>query len=65
MAVELGRANWHTSSAAPGECGRVEIADMGDHVAMRDSANPEGPVLIFTAFEWACFLDGVAKGEFG
>ncbi len=32
--------------------------------ALRDSKNPDGPVLLFTAFEWECFLDGVDKGEF-
>ena len=26
--------------------------------------SPDGPVLVFTRFEWECFLDGVKKGEF-
>jgi hypothetical protein len=62
--LDLSRAIWHASPARPDGLGCVEIADLGDYVAMRDSANPDGPVLVFTPFEWACFLDGVAKGEF-
>jgi hypothetical protein len=43
----------------------VEVADVGAHVALRDSKNPTGPVLVFTAYEWQCFLNGAAGGEFG
>jgi hypothetical protein len=46
-----------------GNC--VEIAALpGGGVAVRDSKDPEGPILRFTAGEWAAFVEGVAAGEF-
>jgi hypothetical protein len=49
----------------------VEIAlipgskEGSDHViAMRDSKQPDGPVLIFTPAEWEAFILGVQDGEF-
>jgi hypothetical protein len=45
------------------EC--VEVARLGSGVvALRDSKNPTGPELRFTAFEWGAFLDGVRHGKF-
>lgn len=40
------------------EVGRVEA------VAVRDSKNPEGPVLVFDATEWREFVIAVKAGEF-
>jgi hypothetical protein len=31
---------------------------------MRDSKDPNSPVLTFTHQEWAAFLDGAKRGEF-
>jgi len=36
----------------------------GGGVAVRDSKDPDGPILRFTAAEWAAFVEGVAAGEF-
>ena len=33
-------------------------------IAMRDSREPAGPVLIFTPDEWRAFTAGVQDGEF-
>jgi Domain of unknown function (DUF397) len=50
-------------SAANGSC--VEIADLDDGIiGVRDSKDKSGPILRFTAAEWAAFVDGVRKGEF-
>jgi hypothetical protein len=35
-----------------------------DMVHVRDSKDPDGPVLKFTIAEWAAFLDGANQGEF-
>lgn len=65
--VELA---WHNASACGvnGECVEVsrQPAETGTGyvVAMRDSKNPDGPVLEFTQAEIAAFLDGAKKGEF-
>jgi hypothetical protein len=56
---------WRTSSLSDAQnC--VEVADLPDGgAAVRDSKDPEGPVLRFTPAEWAAFLGGVKSGEFG
>jgi hypothetical protein len=45
-----------------GNC--VEVARDGDQVLVRDSKDPAGPVLAFTAGEWAAFAAGVKACEF-
>jgi uncharacterized protein DUF397 len=63
--VELDGALWRKASASnyTGNC--VEIAVIGDQVAVRDTKDAgAGPVLLFTGAEWDSFLDGVKNGEF-
>ncbi|OMI33332.1 DUF397 domain-containing protein [Streptomyces sparsogenes] len=43
------------SSSQGGEC--VECAALGRGIAVRDSKNPDGPRLRFTATAWHAFLD--------
>lgn len=64
MTAELARAQWRkaTASVGDGEC--VEVAFVPNAVAMRDSKDPSGPVLVFTPGEWAAFKQGVLDGEF-
>ncbi|MFC5720005.1 DUF397 domain-containing protein [Streptomyces gamaensis] len=43
----------------------VEVAGTADGGrAIRDSKDPDGPILFFTPSEWAAFSDGMSKGEF-
>ena len=64
--MDLSRAVWRksTRSGSSGNC--VEVADNlpGGQVALRDSKDPSGPVLVFTAAEWAAFVGGAKDGEF-
>ena len=55
---------WKKSSlsSAEGQC--VEFAKTNGHIALRDSKDPDGPVLLFTPGEWKAFLGGVKLGEF-
>jgi hypothetical protein len=63
--VDLDRANWFTSSTGiPEQANRVEVAFVGEAIAVRDSANPDGPALIFTPAEWDAFVGGAKDGEF-
>jgi Domain of unknown function (DUF397) len=70
--MDLTGATWRKSSFSGGSGGPcVEIAfvpgskEGSDHViAMRDSRQPDGPVLIFTPAEWEAFTLGVQDGEF-
>ena len=63
-ADEMAGLTWTKSSrsATNGNC--VEVAFLaGGRVALRDSKDPEGPVLRFTGPEWTAFVDGVLDGE--
>jgi hypothetical protein len=52
-----------TRSTAAGNC--VEVAALpGGHRAVRDSKNPTGPALIFTAAEWTTFTTSLRTGDF-
>ncbi len=51
-----------TRSGQNGQC--VEVAKDGNTIKVRDSKDPNGPVLNFTESEWEAFLDGATRGEF-
>jgi hypothetical protein len=56
---------WRRSSYSNGAGGMcVEVAPLGEGIAVRDSKNPTGPVLAFTGAEWDAFLAGARDGEF-
>ncbi len=58
-------ARWIKSrhSNAEGNC--VEVAPLtGGGVAVRNSRDPDGPALVYTAAELAAFLAGAKDGEF-
>lgn len=65
LGIDPGTLDWRRSGAADGT--QIEIAFTSgappDWVLMR-TRPPAGPVLVFTRFEWECFLDGVKNGEF-
>lgn len=42
----------------------VEVQFQKTQVKIRDSKNPNGPVLTFTLEEWDQFKDGVTRGAF-
>jgi hypothetical protein len=50
------------SSTANGQC--VEIASAAGNIAIRDSKDPDGPMLVYTTSEFRAFLDGARNGEF-
>ena len=55
--VRWRKSNYCSDSAC------VEVAAVGDEVLMRDSKDPEGPVLRFTRREWKAFIDSVGRGQ--
>jgi hypothetical protein len=55
---------WRKSTRSNGQGQCVEVAEMNDSVAVRDSKDPEGPVLVFTPMEWRAFVEGAKAGEF-
>ena len=58
-------AHWFKSATRNEGGNYVEISRLGDGgMAVRDSKDPEGPILFFTPAEWDAFVGGVKDGEF-
>lgn len=55
---------WRKASSSVGNGACVELSPIEGMVMVRDSKDPFGPVLRYTAAEWNAFLDGAKKGEF-
>ena len=53
--MDLTNARWRKSSRSSGQANCVEIAHVADRVAVRDSKNPDGPVLSFGKVDWSVF----------
>lgn len=66
-APDFTTATWFKSTFSGGGNGNcVEVAFGDGHVGMRDSKQRgAGPVLIFTAPEWASFLDELRSSGSG
>lgn len=61
--MDLSAAVWVKSTHSISN-GCVEVAFIDDQVALRDSKNKDGAVLVFTPREWDAFIGGVADGQF-
>lgn len=65
LRVDLSHAEWQKSSRSGPNCDNcVEVAFVDGAIAVRDSKNPTGPVLLFTSDEWDAFVGGAKDGEF-
>ncbi|MDT3444474.1 DUF397 domain-containing protein [Pseudofrankia sp. BMG5.37] len=63
--MDMLQAAWRKSSHSSGNGACVEVLRLADGGrAVRDSKDPDGAVLRFTAAEWAAFLAGARDGEF-
>ncbi|SCF44914.1 DUF397 domain-containing protein [Micromonospora mirobrigensis] len=60
---DLSRAVWQRAEGDSSDSA-VEVAFVDDLIGMRNSAEPEGPVLVFTQAEWDAFVAGAQDGEF-
>lgn len=62
----LARARWRTSSRSQtSNCVEVAPLEAGVAVALRDSKDRSGPVLVFDRARWSDFLSGAKAGIFG
>lgn len=57
--------NWRKSahSVAGGNC--AEVASISGSVVVRDSMDPNGPLLRYPASSWESFLNSARGGRFG
>ena len=60
MDVDPEGATWRKSTYSNGSGGNcVEIADLPNGRAVRDSRHPQGPILVFTPDTWRAFVHGI------
>jgi hypothetical protein len=65
MDVPGSDSHWIKSSLSFSNGNCVQVAILPDGmIGVRDSKDPDGAVLRFTASEWAAFTGGVRLGEF-
>lgn len=57
-------AMFHKASGGAGNGACVEVADCHCGVLVRDSKDPDGPVLSFSTDAWRGFLTDIASGEY-
>ncbi|MEV5407823.1 DUF397 domain-containing protein [Thermopolyspora sp. NPDC052614] len=64
--MDLSAAQWRKSLVSGDDGGQcVQVAtNLPGIVAVRDSKDPAGPVLVLTAGEWAWFLGAIRSGIF-
>jgi hypothetical protein len=65
--MDLTSAIWRKSSYSGNNGGNcVEVArNLPGVVAVRDSKDPDGPVLLVSPAGWRAFTAGVKSGEYG
>lgn len=64
-AIERAALVWvkASESSSYGQCVQIAAAS-GGRIAMRDSKDPDGPILLYSRAEFQAFLDGALKGDF-
>ena len=60
----LGAA-WRRSSRSSDTANCVEVAAAGSAVGVRDSKDPDGPVLVLPATAWTHFVTAISSGRLG
>jgi len=56
---------WRAASACGSQnCVQVAAFDDAGSVAVRDSKDPDGAMLVYSASEWKNFITGAKSGEF-
>lgn len=64
VGIDLTQAMWKKSSYSGGNGSCVEVADLGEHVAVRDSRDRQGPKLVFTREAWRGFMEDAKTGAY-
>ncbi|GHJ13727.1 MULTISPECIES: DUF397 domain-containing protein [unclassified Micromonospora] len=60
---DLAQAVWRRSSrSGANDSNCVEVADLSGVSVVRDSKDPDGPVLFFDRGAWSSFVVGLRRG---
>ncbi len=62
--IEVADLRWKKAQKSAGNGACVEVASFQNTVAVRDSKDPNGPVLTCVQAEWDTFLRRAKAGEF-
>ncbi|MEV0751685.1 DUF397 domain-containing protein [Streptosporangium sp. NPDC050280] len=63
MQPDLSGARWRKSSLSADGPSCVEMAFVGNDVAVRDTKDRDGGTLIFSRTEWNTFIGGIKNGN--
>ncbi|HUZ23521.1 MAG TPA: DUF397 domain-containing protein [Streptosporangiaceae bacterium] len=55
--------NWKKSSYSTAQGNCVEVAPVRGGIALRDSKDPDGPMLTFPEDTWRAFIGAVKDGQ--
>ena len=64
-ALDLSTAIWRRSSRSTATSNCVEVAAAGPAVGVRDSKDPDGPVLVLPAAAWTHFVAAIRSDQLG
>lgn len=63
--VDLAQARWQKSSYSGGANDCVEVTELGEHAAVRDSKNISRGPLLFSTAAMRALVSGIASGAIG
>jgi hypothetical protein len=55
--------NWRKATASQGSQGCVELAPLNEMIAVRDSKDPDGPMMVFGRHVWRHLAERAGSGE--
>jgi hypothetical protein len=63
--IDLSGASWRKSTVSNNGGNCLEITDhLPDVIALRDSKDPDGAILVIARAEWTAFVRGLKDGQF-
>ncbi|MFF7309585.1 DUF397 domain-containing protein [Streptomyces sp. NPDC008137] len=61
--IDLAHARWQKSSYSGGANDCVEVSELGEHAAVRDSKDISRGPLLFSTAAMSALVSGIAKGS--